>query len=61
MRQFGLKEVNNVVFLKSDPETVKSLNQIKNYLAYGYPTKALVNDLIRKRGFLKKENKRLPL
>ena len=35
--------------------------QVKNYIAFGYPTKQVVNDLIRKRGFLNKENKRLPL
>ena len=35
--------------------------QVKNYIAFGYPTKQVVNDLIRKRGFLNKDNKRVPL
>lgn len=34
---------------------------IQDYVAYGYPTKQIVNDLIRKRGFIKKEGKRLPI
>ena len=34
---------------------------IQNYITFGYPTKAIVNDLIRKRGYLKKETQRLPI
>jgi ribosomal protein L30/L7E len=26
LHKYGLKEINNAVFLKSDPETIKSLN-----------------------------------
>lgn len=61
MTQLGLKEVNNAVFLKSDTETIKKLLLLQHYIAFGYPTKKIVNDLVRKRGFLKKENKREPL
>ena len=58
---YGLKEVNNAVFLHSTPDVIKSLLMIQNYVAFGYPQKTVVNDLIRKRGFLKKEDKRLPI
>jgi large subunit ribosomal protein L7e len=58
---YGLKEVNNAVFLHSTPDVIKSLLMIQNYVAFGYPQKALVNDLIRKRGSLKKEDKRMPI
>jgi large subunit ribosomal protein L7e len=34
---------------------------IKEYVAFGYPTKKMVNDLIRKRGFLKKDGKKLAI
>lgn len=61
MVKLGLKEVNNAVFLYSDPDTVKSLLQIQNYIAYGYPSREIVNTLIRKRGYLKKEEKRLAI
>ena len=58
---FGLKQVNNAVFLHSTPDTIKALIQTQNYLCFGYPTKQVVNDLVRKRGGIKKENKRMPL
>lgn len=34
---------------------------IKEYISFGYPTKKIVNDLIRKRGFLKKDDAKLPI
>jgi large subunit ribosomal protein L7e len=34
---------------------------IQNYVAFGYPQKNLVNDMIRRRGHLKKEDKRMPI
>lgn len=34
---------------------------IKEYISYGYPTKKIVNDLIRKRGFLKKGEEKLAI
>lgn len=61
MRTLGLKELNNAVLLRSDPDTEMQLLMIQDYVAYGYPTKQLVNDLIRKRGFIKKDGKRLPI
>ena len=32
-----------------------------NYVAYGTPTKKIVEELLRKRGFLRKDNKRVPI
>jgi large subunit ribosomal protein L7e len=62
MTQLGLKEVNNCVFLRSDAETVKMLTVIKHYVAYGYPTKQVVKDLMKKRGYIvNKDNKRVPI
>ena len=61
MRDFGLLQVNNAVFLRSDPDIVKSLIQIQNYIAFGYPTKQLVTELMKKRGYIKKDGKRLPI
>eukprot|EP00347_Sterkiella_histriomuscorum_P007373 403349189 len=61
LRTLGLKELNNAVLLKSDPDTEKQLIIIQDYIAYGYPTKQVVNDLIRKRGNIKKEGKRLAI
>ena len=33
----------------------------QDYITYGYPTKKIVNELVRKRGFLRKENKKEPI
>jgi len=58
----GLSQINNAVFLISDPDTEKSLIQIQDYIAFGYPTKAVVTTLLKKRGFIKsKEGKRVPI
>ena len=34
---------------------------VKEYVSFGYPTKKIVNDLVRKRGFLKKDDAKLPI
>lgn len=34
---------------------------VKDYVAYGYPNKKMVNDLVRKRGFLKKDDTKLAI
>ena len=49
------------MFLKADKSTLVKLQVIGDYIAFGYPTKKMVNDLVRKRGFLKKDGKKLPI
>jgi len=49
------------VFLHTTTENLIKITLVKEYIAFGYPTKKIVNDLIRKRGFLKKEDKKLPI
>lgn len=49
------------MFLHSTPDTIKAILLIQNYITFGYPTKQLVNDLIRKRGHIRKDGKRMPL
>jgi len=34
---------------------------VSEFIAYGYPTRKMVNDLVRKRGFLRKDNKKMPI
>lgn len=58
---YGLKEINNCVFLHSTPDVIKGLLLIANYITFGYPTQTLVNDLVRRRGNLKKDSKRMPI
>lgn len=54
LKELGLKEVNNVSFVRADSQTLDKLLLIRNYVAYGQPTKALLDEIIRKRGYLKK-------
>ena len=61
MTKLGLKQINNAVLLLSDKETLKELHLIQDYCAFGYPSKKTVSNLIKKRGFIKVETKRVPL
>ena len=58
MRDLGLRDINNAVFLKANAETLDRLIICQKFIAYGYPTKKTVNELLRKRGFLKKDGKK---
>ena len=43
-------------------ETIEQLMIIKDYVAYGKPSKSVLDEIIRKRGYLKaKDSKRLPI
>ncbi len=57
----GLREINNAVFLKANSETIKQLVLVQEYISYGYPTKKTVNQLVRKRGFIRKDGKKEPI
>lgn len=61
LSEIGLRSINNGVFMRADKSTMVKLLTVQDYIAYGYPTKKLVNDLIRKRGFLKKDDKKLAI
>lgn len=61
LSELGLREINNAVFLHTDVKTMTKLMIIKDYISFGYPSKKLVNDLVRKRGFLRKGEKKLPI
>jgi large subunit ribosomal protein L7e len=61
LSDIGLRQINNAVFLHTTSENLTKITLVKEYIAFGYPTKKIVNELIRKRGFLKKEDKKLPI
>jgi large subunit ribosomal protein L7e len=58
LSEIGLRQINNAVFVRADEETIKKLMLVNDYVAFGYPSKKMVNDLIRKRGFLRKNEKK---
>ena len=49
------------MFLKTNIDTIKKLISVQEYICYGYPSFATVNTLIRKRAFLRKDNKKEPI
>ncbi len=52
MNELGLKEINNCAFIMSTVENLKKLLLISDYVGYGLPSKKVLDDVIRKRGFL---------
>lgn len=62
LKELGLKEINNCAFVRSCPATLQKLMLVQNYVAWGAPTKKILEEIIRKRGYLKsKEQKRVPI
>jgi len=62
LNELGLKQINNCALFRGSPENLQKLLIVVNYVAYGTPEKKLVEDLIRKRGFLRdSEDKRVPI
>jgi large subunit ribosomal protein L7e len=58
----GLKEVNNCAFVKATDDNMKKVMLITDYVGYGRPTKEIVDEVIRKRGYLKTvDHKRVPI
>lgn len=55
LKELGLKEINNCAFVKATPDALTKLLLVKNYIGWGAPTKKIVDEIIRKRGYLKKE------
>lgn len=55
LSELGLRAINNAVFLKANTNTIKKIITVQDYITYGYPTQKVVNELVRKRGFLRKD------
>jgi len=62
LNELGLKEIGNCAFLMSTEDNIKKILLISNYIGYGQPTKKIVDEIIRKRGYLKTaDHKRTPI
>jgi len=46
-----LRQIHNGVFIKLNYATLRMLQRVEHYIAYGYPSLKLVKSLIYKRGF----------
>ena len=62
MNELGLKDKNNCAFIMSTPDNINKLLLVSDYIAYGQPEKKLVDEVLRKRGYLKTaDHKRVPI
>lgn len=61
LSDLGLRQINNAVFLSADVDTLKKLKMVEDHVTYGYPTKKIVTELVRKRGFLRRNEKKEPI
>lgn len=56
-----LRQKFNGVFVRLNKATIEMLKRVEPYIAYGYPSPALVRDLIFKRGYAHINGQRVPL
>ena len=61
LRLLRLRQLNNGVFVKINKATMNMIKRIEPYVAYGYPNRKIISDLIYKRGFAKINHARIPL
>lgn len=61
MQLFRLRQLHNATFVKLNEATIRMLRLIEPYVTYGYPTRAVVEKLIYKRGFGKLNKQRIPI
>ena len=61
LRLLRLRQLNNGVFVKVNKATMNMIKRIEPYVAYGYPNRKTISDLIYKRGFAKINHARIPL
>ncbi len=61
LRLFRLRQLNNGVFIKVNKATMNMLRRIEPYVAYGFPNRKTIADLIYKRGFVRINRARVPI
>lgn len=61
LRLLRLRQINNGVFMKVNTATWQMLRRVEPYVAYGFPSRATISNLIYKRGYGKLNRSRIPL
>jgi large subunit ribosomal protein L7e len=61
LQLFRLRQKMNAVFVRLNKATIEMLRRVEPYVAYGYPSVALVRELILKNGFACINGQRIPL
>jgi large subunit ribosomal protein L7e len=59
--KFHLSRKHNAAFIPNTIENLKTLKKVENYVVYGYPSKTLIEELLKYRGFAKVDDKKVPL
>jgi len=60
-RLFRISQIYNAAFVRVNRATMNMLKRIERYVAFGYPSRKTISDLVYKRGYAKIDNQRLPL
>ncbi len=61
LSKFGLTKKHNAGFIKNTLANLKALKKVENYVVYGQPSKTLIEDLLKYRGYALVNEKKVPL
>jgi len=61
MQLLRLRQLHNGVFVRLNKATINMIRKVEPFIAYGYPSRKTIHDLIYKRGFGKINGQRIPL
>jgi large subunit ribosomal protein L7e len=61
LRLLRLRQLHNAVFLRLNKATLKMLQLVSPYIAWGYPNLKTVREMIYKRGHIKVNKQRIPI
>jgi large subunit ribosomal protein L7e len=58
---FRLRQLHNAALVKINKATINMLRRVEPYIAYGFPTRKTISDLVLKRGFARINKQRIPI
>ena len=56
-----LRQINNGVFVKLNKASINMLRRVEPFIAYGYPSRKTISNLIYKRGYVSVNKQRIPI
>ena len=61
MLSLRLADQYNAAFIPNTKENVDSLQKVSNHVIFGFPSRKIVSELMKQRGFMNIDEKRVPL
>ncbi|CAD8143415.1 unnamed protein product [Paramecium octaurelia] len=61
LRLLKLRQLHNAAFVRVNKATIEMIRKVEPYVTYGYPSRAVIKNLIYKRGYAKINGQRIPL